>query len=123
MNICLPRILCLLMVAAVLNGCSDAKVQVHVEPIDFQGLKVTLPNNGMGKFGVTPDSLYWSHDAIVIYIKNIGDGEFEIRKNPIVKHLGNNAEELQSSGDLLGKAKKGEHIRFSEDGREFTKGE
>jgi hypothetical protein len=107
MRRCLPYILCLTIIAAALYGChkTEPKFVGMVGPLDFHGLKVTLPQNGMGMFTVSCDSLEWKRDSVVIFIKDVGEGHFEIRTN----------------GVLLEKAKKGEHVRFFADGQTVTK--
>ena len=69
--------------------------------LEFHGLTVTFPGNGKGQFSITSDSLNWRHESLVLYIKDLGGGDFEIRRN--------NA--------LLGKVKTGDAVRFSEDGQ------
>jgi hypothetical protein len=99
--------------AYVLYGCFKATTEgkfavkfIGMEgPWDFQGLMVTLPNYGMRQFESSPDSIEWRYDSMVIYIKNLGDGNFEIQRN----------------GSLLGKAKTGDHVQFADDGRLVTK--
>ncbi len=103
------RITALLLSLSLLMvvGCYESKVEFagNVAPFQFNGLKITLPVTGKGKYGASPTrfDFRWPESNVIV-IDQLPNGTFEIRKD----------------GVLLGTAEEGDHIRFNDDGQLAT---